>query len=99
MESFHHGPSPLDDTEIREVRDAISRAIQALSPRRREAFILFHVRDLSCKEVAHIMDVRPQTVANYLQAALADLRKSLGQHFPVIRHDSHSQPSSQGRTE
>lgn len=75
--------TPLEDTETRELRAAIDRNVRALSPRRREAFTLFHLQGLSYQEVAEIMEVRPQTVANYLQAALADLRVSLAGFFPA----------------
>jgi len=77
------GPrTPLQDLEAGELRIAILEAVATLSPRRREAFTLVHLQGLSNREVAEIMDVRPQTVANYLQAAIADLRTALKPFFP-----------------
>jgi RNA polymerase sigma-70 factor, ECF subfamily len=76
--------TPLQDTEAGELRYAIARAVEQLSPRRREAFTLFHVQGLSYREVAAVMGVREQSVANYLRAALADLRESLAAHFPGL---------------
>ncbi|HWV57975.1 MAG TPA: sigma-70 region 4 domain-containing protein, partial [Longimicrobiales bacterium] len=68
-----------------ELRVAILAAAERLSPRRREAFTLVHIHGLSNREVAEIMDVRPQTVANYLQAAIADLRVALKPFFPSFQ--------------
>ena len=80
------GPqTPLQDLENGELRVAILAAAERLSPRRREAFTLVHIHGLSNREVAEIMDVRPQTVANYLQAAIADLRVALKPFFPSFQ--------------
>jgi RNA polymerase sigma-70 factor, ECF subfamily len=70
-------PTPLQEMERTELREAIRLAIRQLSPRRREVFTLFQVQGLSYREIAEIMDIRPQTVANYLQAAVAELRLAL----------------------
>jgi RNA polymerase sigma-70 factor (ECF subfamily) len=74
--------TPLEETENLELRSAITRAIRKLPERRREAFTLFHVQGLSYREISGIMGVRPQTVMNYVQAGIADLRVLLAQHFP-----------------
>jgi RNA polymerase sigma-70 factor, ECF subfamily len=73
--------TPLEDAERMELRSAIQCALRKLSPRRREVFTLFHLHGLSYREISAIMGLRPQTAANYLQAALADLRKLLAPHF------------------
>ncbi|NIM52174.1 MAG: hypothetical protein GTN78_18750 [Gemmatimonadales bacterium] len=49
--------------------------------RRRDAFILVHHYGLSYRETAEVLDLSPQTVANHLTMALADLRKLLAPHF------------------
>ena len=82
--------TPLQDAETRELRRAINAAVDRLSPRRREAFSLFHLQGLTYREVAEIMEIREQTVANYLQAALADLRTDLGDFFPALGNRSPS---------
>jgi RNA polymerase sigma-70 factor, ECF subfamily len=84
-ETAHAAPTPLQETENRELRAAINRAVGELPPRRREAFLLFHVQGFSYREIADIMDVREQTVANYLRAALADLRGPLAPFLPALR--------------
>ena len=68
----HHDMPELQDTEL---RAAIERAIAALSPRRREVFLLRVVHDLSYKEIASITGTSTQTVANQLSHALAQLRE------------------------
>lgn len=75
-------PTPLLQTERAELRAAIRDAVAKLSPRRREAFTLVHIQGLSYGEAAEVMEVREQTVANYLQAALSDLRDTLRKHGP-----------------
>lgn len=69
--------TPLDDLENVELRDALSEAVQALPPRRREVFVLRCVHELSYKEIARIMGISPQTVANQLSHALSSLRTTL----------------------
>jgi RNA polymerase sigma-70 factor, ECF subfamily len=76
--------TPLQEIERAELRAAIELALQSLSPRRREVFTLFHIQDLSQREIAEIMGIRPQTVANYLQAAIADMRRLLAPFFPGL---------------
>lgn len=76
--------TPLQDAEEDELRRAVAAALEQLSPRRREAFTLFYLRDLSYRETAEVMGIREQSVANHLQAALADLRVALGRFFPAL---------------
>src|SRR5437763_499944 len=47
--------------------------------RRGEAFTLVHVQELSYREAAEVMGIAPQTVANQVAAALAQLRCELKQ--------------------
>jgi len=70
----HHEAPELPDTEL---RAKLEHAIAALSPRRREVFLLRVVHDLSYKEIAGVMGTSVQTVANQLSHALSELRKLL----------------------
>lgn len=70
----HHDVPELPDTEF---RAALERAIAALTPRRREVFLLRAVHDLSYREIAEITGTSTQTVANQLSHALAALRARL----------------------
>jgi RNA polymerase sigma factor (sigma-70 family) len=45
--------------------------------RRREIIVLRCVHDLSYREIADVMNIAQQTVANQLSSALATLRTSL----------------------
>ena len=69
--------TPDDQLDAGELRRAIDRAVQALSPRRREAFILVHLRGLSYQEAADVMGVARATLSNQVGAALEQLRSQL----------------------
>jgi|GEM_PF-298800 len=84
-------PTPLQELERNELRAAIAEAVRSLPPRRREAFTLVCLQGLSNLEVSEIMDVRPQTIANYLQAAFADMREALRPYFPSFGGASSSE--------
>jgi len=71
------GDLPLHRLTERELLRAVKRAIAALPGRRREAFTLVHVQDLSYQQAAEVMGSAPQTVANQVAAALAQLRGAL----------------------
>jgi RNA polymerase sigma-19 factor, ECF subfamily len=61
----------------RELLAALEGAIARLPTRRREAFILVHVQDLSYRQAAEAMGSARQTVANQVAAALLQLRREL----------------------
>jgi RNA polymerase sigma-70 factor, ECF subfamily len=67
-------PMPAERAEL---RAALERAVAALSPRRREVFLLRMQDDLSYDEIADVMGTTRQTVANQLSQALAALRETL----------------------
>ncbi len=70
--------TPLRDTlEAEQLRSALDREIAMLPVRRREILVLRCVHDLSYKEIAEVMGIAPQTVANQLSSALTTLRGSL----------------------
>ncbi|HEY8469354.1 MAG TPA: sigma-70 family RNA polymerase sigma factor [Longimicrobiales bacterium] len=77
LRDWYQRPSPLELVEQAEERAAVERAIAALPPRRREIFILVRVHGLSYGEVAEILEISPQTVANQMSAALTTLRRLL----------------------
>lgn len=70
-------PTPQQVLEAVDLQRIILHVVEALPPRRRQAIMLFYYRNLSYREAAKIMGVRPQTVANYLQAALQQLQAAL----------------------
>ena len=66
-----------DRLETEQLRLALDREIALLPVRRREILVLRCVHDLSYKEIAEVMNIAPQTVANQFSSALAALRVSL----------------------
>ena len=66
-----------DVVETEQLRSALDREISLLPARRKEIVVLRCVHDLSYKEIAEVMNIAPQTVANQLSSALATLRISL----------------------
>lgn len=74
--------TPHDELIRGELRTIIESAVNALPKRRREVFILVRYHGLSHSEVAKVLDLAPQTVANHLGMALADLRVTLAPYLP-----------------
>lgn len=70
-------PTPLELTERAELRRLLDRLVDKLPPKRREVFILARYHAHAYREIAEIMDISPQTVANQMSAALDELREAL----------------------
>jgi RNA polymerase sigma-70 factor (ECF subfamily) len=68
--------SILENTQ-RQTRQAISKAIESLAPKRQEAFRLCYLENFSYAEAAEIMGVSKKTVEHHMSLALADLREQL----------------------
>jgi RNA polymerase sigma-70 factor, ECF subfamily len=77
LESPPSAPTPLDLIENEQLRVALEAAIADLPARRREVFVLRCVHGFSYKEIAEVMRISPQTVANQLSHAVATLRHRL----------------------
>jgi RNA polymerase sigma-70 factor, ECF subfamily len=69
--------TPAEELDRMRIRHALQGGLDTLSPRRRETVILTRFHNLSYNEVAEIMGISPQTVANQMSSALRDLRKVL----------------------
>jgi RNA polymerase sigma-70 factor (ECF subfamily) len=69
--------TPAAELEGSQLQMAYEAALAALPDRRREAFLLSRQHGLSYQQIAAVMEISPQTVANQMSAALADLRCSL----------------------
>lgn len=74
-------PPPLFHLQEEELWEVAEKAIADLPPRRREIFRLVREGGLTYREVAEVLDLSPQTVANLMSLALRNLRVSLG---PVL---------------
>ena len=68
---------PIDQPLRDEIREAIVIAVNSLPKRRREVFVLVRHHGLSHNEVSEALNLAPQTVANHLSLALANLRETL----------------------
>jgi RNA polymerase sigma-70 factor (ECF subfamily) len=66
--------SAADAVEELELHAAARRAVQRLPPRRREVFLLARFHGLSYKQIAEIMGISQQTVANQMSSAIGELR-------------------------
>jgi len=69
--------SPLAAAEASQLQAVATQAIAALPPRRREVFRLARFEGLSYKEIAEVMGLSPQTVANQMSRALTELHEAL----------------------
>ena len=70
-------PSPEAQTASSQVRDQVARALDALEPRQREVFVLYHYTRLSYEEIAAAVDAPLGTVKSRMNAALTSLRPLL----------------------
>lgn len=73
--------TPLQAALDHELQSAVHGAIRALPPRRREAFVLARFHDMSYRQIATIMGVSTQTVANHICGALTELRHALAPYL------------------
>jgi RNA polymerase sigma-70 factor, ECF subfamily len=76
-EPVRTSPSVAQIYDAHALNDEAGRAIRALPERRRQVFILARFEELSYREIAELMGISVQTVANQMSAALADLRSAL----------------------
>lgn len=71
------GRTPAVDLEQAELEQAVVVLIRTLPPRRRRVFVLRVCHGFSTPEVATLLGIRPQAVANYLAAARKQPKHSL----------------------
>jgi RNA polymerase sigma-70 factor (ECF subfamily) len=67
--------------ENKEKSKMLFLAIEQLPENQKTAFILFHLEDLSQKEIAEIMDTSPKAVESLIQRARAGLREKLEKFY------------------
>ena len=65
---------PLTALTADELDTVLTRAIEGLSPRGREVFLLIRERRLSYAQVAELLGISPKTVENHMTAVLGILR-------------------------
>jgi RNA polymerase sigma-70 factor (ECF subfamily) len=74
-------PTPQGSLESDEIGAAVTTAVNALPERRRDVFVLIRYHGLSYKDAADVLGLSPQTVANHLHLAVADLRTALAPYY------------------
>jgi RNA polymerase sigma-70 factor (ECF subfamily) len=74
--------TPYEDVHGAELKRLAASAVAKLPTRRREVFRLVREEGLSYNEVAETLGLSPQTVANHMSLALADLRTTLRPYLP-----------------
>lgn len=77
--------TPLRLVETREVGERVRRAIAALPARQREIVTLARFHGLSHAQIAEVLGISQNTVANHIRAAFAALRDALR---PLLDADS-----------
>lgn len=76
-------PTPEEELTGAEFLLRFQEALESLPPRRREVFELIRFRGLSHRDVAEVLEVSDQTVANHMRLAMKDLRHLLFDFPPV----------------
>ena len=86
--------TPDDELRAARTRGRVSEALAALPPRRREVFELVRFDGLAYREVADVLGLSPQTVANQMSLALRDLRTLLADLAPGVDPAHETDPDS-----
>lgn len=71
------GASPETAAQTGQLRDRIAKALDALQPRQREVFVLYHYTNLSYDEIAAVVGAPLGTVKSRMNSALEQLRTLL----------------------
>jgi RNA polymerase sigma-70 factor (ECF subfamily) len=69
--------TPYQDVQGAELQRAAAAAVERLPAKRQEVFRLIREEGLTYQEVSQVLELSPQTVANHMSLALADLRVAL----------------------
>lgn len=72
---------PSDDAAAEELGHAAQAAVSGLPPKRQEIFRLAREEGLTYGEIASVLGLSPQTVANHMSLALSDLRRDLAPYL------------------
>lgn len=73
-----------DPYQLEELQNNIEKAIKALPPTYREAFLMHRFSNKNYKEIAETLQVSPKTIDYRIQQALKLLRATLKEYLPII---------------
>lgn len=77
-------PAGDEQLSARDLHNLIHKAVETLSPQRRQVFLLSRSSQLSIREIADQLQLAPKTVKNTLTAALSQIREYLHQQgYPL----------------
>lgn len=82
--SFSHEEFLIDDENNQAIQEKLKSAIANLPDRQREAIYLKYYSGLSYEEIAQIMEMEKQSVANVLRRALLSLRSLFSLIAPMV---------------
>jgi len=74
--TFSFEESYIQDETDKIFKDRISLSINKLPERQKEVIYLRFYQDLSVEEISQLFHIKPQSVSNVIQRALANLRES-----------------------
>ena len=66
-----------DELNFKELERVYKKAVEELSPKRKEIFLLSREKHLSNTEIAEKLDISVKTVENQMTSALSEIRKTL----------------------
>lgn len=70
-----------DQLSYRQVREAIAKVVEKLTPQQRKVFLLSRYEGLNRHQIAATLGISPNTVNNHLVEALRTLRSALGDMY------------------
>lgn len=73
-----------DYYQLEELKKVLKKAIEALPPTYREAFVMHRFEQMSYKEIAEKLNVSPKTIDYRIQQALKQLRVDLKNYLPLL---------------
>ena len=76
----HPDPSPERRAAGREIRERLRAAIDTLSPRQRDIFVMKHYEEMSIPEIADLMGLDSGTIKSHLFRAAHKIRERLADY-------------------
>jgi RNA polymerase sigma-70 factor (ECF subfamily) len=81
-------PAPATAAAMREEATGVRAALAALPDEVREVLVLHYTGGLSIRQAASAMGIKAGTAKSRLNAGLNQLRRTLSQRRPVLRHEA-----------